>query len=98
MVLYDFQNQKWVTLFSGSLAWLNWSHDGQYIYALDNRGKNAIVRIRVSDHKIEQVADLTDFSFTGRNTGALALTPDDQPLLLQDTGTQDIYSVDWQPQ
>jgi eukaryotic-like serine/threonine-protein kinase len=98
MRLYDFQTQKWVTLFSGSLSWLNWSHDGQYVYALDNRGKSAVVRIRVSDRKVEQVADLTDFSFTGRNTGALALTPDDQPLLLQDTGTQDVYSVDWHPQ
>ena len=98
MLLYDFQTQKWVTLFSGSLSWLNWSHDGQYVYALDNRGKNAVVRIRVRDHKIEQVADLTDFSFTGSNGGALALTPDDQPLLLQDIGTQDVYSVDWQSQ
>ena len=81
---------------SGSLAWLNWSHDGKYVYLLDNKGKDAVVRIRVSDHKIEQVVDLKDFVSAGKYGGALALAPDDSPLLLRDAGTQDVYSVDWQ--
>jgi len=95
LLIFDFQTQKWAELASGSLGWLNWSHDGQYVYVLDNRGKNAVVRIRISDHKVEPVADLKDFATTGRYGGALALTPDDQPLLLHDTGSQDVYSVDW---
>lgn len=96
LVLFDFETKKWSPLASGSLAWLNWSHDGQYVYVLDNKGKDAVVRIRVSDHKIEQVADLKDFVSAGKYGGALALGPDDSPLLLRDTGTQDVYSVDWQ--
>ena len=52
-------------------------------------------RIRISDHKTEQVADLKNFAAAGRYGGALSLTPDDSPLLLRDTGTQDVYSVDW---
>lgn len=96
LLLFDFQTQKWAELASGSLSWLNWSHDGKYVYVLDFRGKNAVVRIRVSDKAVEQVADLKDFSSTGRYGVALALTPDDQPLLLHDTGTQDVYSLDWQ--
>ena len=36
------------------------------------------------------------FLGTGRYGAALALTPNDEPLLLRDTGTQDVYSVDWQ--
>jgi hypothetical protein len=44
----------------------------------------------------EQVADLANFVSTGRYGGALALTPDDSPLLLRDAGSQDVYSVDWQ--
>ncbi len=96
LVLFDFQTQKWTELANGSLSWLNWSHDGKYVYVLDFRGKDAVVRIRVSDHLEEQVADLANFVSTGRYGGALALTPDDSPLLLRDTGSQDVYSVDWE--
>jgi eukaryotic-like serine/threonine-protein kinase len=96
LLLFDFHTKKWSELASGSLSWLNWSHDGQYVYVLDFRGKNAVVRIRVSDHKAEQVADLKNLVTAGRYGGSLALTPDDSPLLLRDTGSQDVYSVDWE--
>jgi Tol biopolymer transport system component len=98
LLLFDFQNQKWSELTTGSLSWLNWSHDGRYVYVLDSRGTNAVVRIRIADRKSEPVADVKDFSSTGKYGAALALTPDDQPLLLHDTGTQDVYSVDWHSQ
>ncbi len=98
LLLFSFQTQKWTELATGSLSWLNWSHDGQYVYVLDLRGRNGVVRIRITDHKIEQVVDLTNFVTTGRYGGSLALTPDDSPLLLRDTGSQDVYSVDWQAQ
>jgi WD40 repeat protein len=96
LFLFDFQTKKWTELASGSLSWLNWSHDGQYVYVEDFRGKNAVVRIRISDRKAEQVVDLKDFVTVGRYGGALALAPDDSPLLLRDTGSQDVYSVDWE--
>ena len=96
LMLFDSQTQKWTELANGSLSWLNWSHDGQYVYVLDYRGKNAVVRIRVSDHKTEQVVDLKSLATTGRYGGALSLAPDDSPLLLRNTGSQDVYSVDWE--
>jgi len=96
LLLYDSQTKSWDELANGSLSWLNWSHDGQYVYVLDYRGKDALVRIRISDHKTEQVVDLKKFATTGRYGGGLALAPDDSPLLLRDTGTQDVYSVDWE--
>lgn len=95
LMLFDFQTQKWTELANASVAWLNWSHDSQYVYVLDFGGKNAVVRIRVSDHRNEQVVDVNHFPTAGRYGGALALAPDDAPLLLRDTGTQDVYSVDW---
>lgn len=98
ILLFDFKTQKWIDLASGSLGWLAWSHDSQYVYVLDFKNKNAVVRIRVSDHKMEPVADLTNLTTTGRYGAALALAPDDSPLLLRDTGTQDVYSVDWEEQ
>jgi WD40 repeat protein len=97
LVLFDFQTQKWTELAKGaSLGWLNWSKDGQYVYALEEGGKDAVLRIRISDHKAEQVADLKSFVTAGRYGGALALTPDDSPLLLRDAGTQDVYALDWE--
>jgi len=96
LLLFDFRTEKWSELAQGSLSWLNWSHDSQYVYVLDFRGKDAVVKIRVADHKTEQVADLKNFITVGRYGGWLALTPDDSPLLLHDTGTQDMYSVDWE--
>jgi len=96
LLLFDSQMKKWSELASGSLSWLNWSHDGQYVYVLDFRGKNAVVRIRIRDHATEQVVELKNFATTGRYGGGLALAPDDSPLLLRDTGTQDVYSVDWE--
>jgi Tol biopolymer transport system component len=96
LLLYDSQTQKWTELANGSLSWLNWSHDGQYVFVLDNQGKDAVVRIRISDHKTELVVDLKNFATTGRYGPYLSLTPDDSPLLLRDTGTQYVYAVDWE--
>jgi len=93
--LFDFQTQKWTEIAKGSFGWLNWTKDGQYLYILDFAGKGAIVRIRISNHKLETVADLKDFVLTGRYGGSLSLSPDDSPLLLRDAGTQDVYSLDW---
>ena len=98
LLLFDFQNNQWTELAKGSLSWLNWSHDGQFVYVLDYREKNAVMRVRISDGRLEQVADVKNFPATGRYGGALALTPNDQPILLRDTGAQDVYSMDWQSQ
>ena len=95
LLLFDSQTRKWSELAHGSLSWLNWSHDGRYVYVLDHRGDDTVVRIRIGDGQIEQAVDLK-FSTTGRYGGSLALTPDDSPLLLRDTGTQDVFSVDWE--
>ncbi|HEV2470165.1 MAG TPA: protein kinase [Candidatus Sulfotelmatobacter sp.] len=95
LLLFDLQTHKWTQLFSGSMGWLNWSHDGQYVYALDYSGRSAIIRVRIADRKVEQVADVQNLASTGHYGTALALTPDDQPLILHDTGTVDVYSVDW---
>lgn len=96
LLLYDSETRKWSELARGSLSWLSWSHDGQYVYVLDFRQKSAALRIRIHDGKPEEMVDLKDFPATGRYGTALALTPDDQPLLLRDEGSQDVYSVDWE--
>ena len=95
LLLYDFQTQRWTEIAKGSFGWLNWSHEGRSIYMKDFAGKGSVVRVDIRTHKLEQVVDLTGFSDTGQGGGSLALTPDDAPLMLRDTGTQDVYAVDW---
>jgi hypothetical protein len=56
------------------------------------------MRIRIRDRKIERVADLKNFRQTGYWGVWLPMAPDDSPLLLRDTGTQEIYALDWQAQ
>ena len=96
LVLFDSQLQKWTELGEGVFAYPTWSNDGKYAYAMDLRGKGAVLRIRISDHKLEQVVDLTNFISVGGFGTTLALTSDDSPLLLRDAGTQDVYALDWE--
>ena len=96
ILLFRFDTGKWTELAQGNFGWLNLSHDGNYVYTLDSKNENAVVRIRISDHKAEPVLDLKNFATAGRYGGSVALTPDDSVLLLRDTGSQDVYSVDWE--
>lgn len=96
LVLFDFQMQKWTELAKGVFGYPNWSKDGQYVYLLDARGKGAVLRIRISDPKAEQVVDLKNFISVGSYGTALALMSDDSPLLVRDAGTQGVYTLDWE--
>jgi hypothetical protein len=43
------------------------------------------------------VASLNNMKRTGTNGGFwFGITPDNSPLVLRDTGTQEIYALDWQ--
>jgi Tol biopolymer transport system component len=94
LMLFDFNTQQWRELANGTLNWPCWSHDSHSLYLLDGNQAD-LVRIRVSDGKLKRVADLRNFSTTGYLGGALALAPDDSPLLLRDAGNYDVYEWDW---
>jgi len=96
LVAFDLQTQKWTELAKGNVGWMNWSKDGQSLLLLERSGPAAVIKVRVSDGKTERVLDLKDFVGTGYCTFSLSLAPDDSPLLLQETGSQDIYSLDWE--
>ncbi len=95
MVLFDFQTGKWSDLIEITNGFPNWSRDSQFVYFLHYADKPAVLRIRISDRKLEQVADLRDFLATGFWRFWLGLDPEDAPLMLRDSGTQDVYSLDW---
>jgi eukaryotic-like serine/threonine-protein kinase len=94
LLLFDFQTQKWTELAQGSMGWLEWSKDGQYLQANDASGTGAIIRIRLSDHKTERVVDLKNFQTVGYYDSWFAVAPDDSPIMLRNAGTQDVYALD----
>jgi Tol biopolymer transport system component len=99
LLLFEVQTQKWTELSKASLGFPNWSKDGQYVYAGITVGTGAVVRIGISDHRSEQVVDgksIKSIRPAGRYGFSFALAPDDSPLMLRDTGTQDVYALDWE--
>jgi eukaryotic-like serine/threonine-protein kinase len=96
LVLFDFQTQKWLQLAKGRVGFPNWSRDGRYVYFLRSLENRAVLRVRIADRKVEQVADLANFPIVGSHGPWLGLDPDDSILVLKDTGLQDIYALDWE--
>jgi hypothetical protein len=63
--------------------------DGQSVLLLDQRGTGAVIKVRLSDGK-KRILDLKDFVGARYFSLSLSLAPDDSPLLLKETGSQDI--------
>ena len=98
LMLFDFATQKWQEIAKISLGFPNWSKNSDYMYFLHEENDPAVMRVRISDHKVERVADLKNFRQAGFFGIWLGMAPDDSLLLLRDTGTQEIYSLDWETQ
>jgi serine/threonine protein kinase/Tol biopolymer transport system component len=98
LMLFDVATQKWEELAKISCGFPNWSKNSDYVYFLHEENDPAVMRVRISNHKVERVADLKNFRQAGFFSIWLGLAPDDSPLLLRDTGTQEIYALDWQTQ
>jgi Tol biopolymer transport system component len=97
LTLFDFRTQKWQELTGGLIiGYPNWSRDGKYLYYDAGTGDQVgFYRLRVSDHKLERIVSLKDIVRREGTFGRWAgLAPDDSPLLLRDTSTQEIYALD----
>jgi len=93
LVLFDVATQKWEEIAKVPVSFPNWSKNGEYIYFRTN--EPWVMRVRIRDRKVERVADLKDFLPTGYYGDWLGMAPDDSPILLHDTSTQEIYALDW---
>jgi hypothetical protein len=97
-MLFDFTTQQWTELAKTDVGYLNWTHDGKFLY-FDSGLSNdpAVSRLRLADRKLERVASLKDVR---RVVFALypwsGLTPDGSPLLMRDIGTQEVYALDFE--
>ncbi|MGH9512526.1 MAG: TolB family protein [Terriglobales bacterium] len=96
LMLFDFRTQKWEEIAKITNGFPNWSKSGEYVYFLHQEKQPSVMRLSIRDRKLERVVDLKNFRQAGLAHSWLGLAPDDSPLLLRDTGTQDIYALDWQ--
>jgi Tol biopolymer transport system component len=95
LLLFDQTKQRWSEVVKGrNVSFPNWSKDGKYIHFLSWPENPAVVRMRLSDYTLERVVNLEDFHPTGYWDDWMGLDPGDSPLLLRDTGLQDVYALD----
>jgi Tol biopolymer transport system component/predicted Ser/Thr protein kinase len=98
--LYDFTTHAWQELALPSVGFAEWSADSRYLYFDNGLSKDpAIYRLRLADRKVEQVVSLKDFRravFSANGATWMGLTPDGSPLLTRDTGTQEVYALDFE--
>jgi len=97
VAIYDFAAAKWRLIAKGVLfGFPCWSHDSHYLYYLQGTVNPAVMRVRPAQAMPERVADLRNIRLTGFYGLSLSLTPDDEPILIQDNGSTEIFSIDWQ--
>ena len=96
LVLFDFTAQRWEEIAKVTASFPNWSRTGDYVYFLHEEDQPSVLRVRIRDRKLERVADLKNFRQAGFFGFWLGIAPDDSPLLPRDTGTQEIYALDWE--
>jgi Tol biopolymer transport system component/DNA-binding winged helix-turn-helix (wHTH) protein len=97
LVLFDRVTQQWQELVSMPIGYPSWSHDGQYIYFDTTLTDDPnFFRIHISDRKLERLVSLNGVrQYWGDFGSWTGLAPDDSPLLVRDTSSQEIYALDW---
>jgi Tol biopolymer transport system component len=97
IALFDFSTQRWHRMSEPPAASPNWSRDAKYVHFINPYvGHPRLCRLRVSDKSTEILTEIDEqklgWTIVGKWTG---LASDDSPLVLRDTGIQEIYALDW---
>lgn len=94
LLLFDRSKQTWSEVTQGrNVSFPNWSKDGKAIYFLSWPENPGVFRVKIGDSSVERVLDLKGFEPTGYWEDWMGLDPNDTPLLLRDTGLQDVYAL-----
>jgi serine/threonine protein kinase/Tol biopolymer transport system component len=102
LMIFDFTTREWTEAFPFWVGYETFSHDGKYVYFLNYQARDLkprVLRLRMSDRKIEEVVDLQKAGplLNGRSATWFGLAPDDSPLVTRDISTQEVYALemDW---
>jgi hypothetical protein len=79
----------------GGIADPGFYPDSKAVFYFDQE-KNCMYRVRLSDHKVDQLADLRhiDQASLPYWTAWTGTAPDGSPLFMHDLGTQEIYALE----
>jgi Tol biopolymer transport system component/DNA-binding winged helix-turn-helix (wHTH) protein len=101
MMLFDTATKRWDPIANLYSGYPSWSQDGRFLYFQDwSNGAglpSRIVRLRISDRKLETVLDLkrVDRLPIASLMGWTGLAPDGSVLLARNISAQEIYSLKW---
>jgi dipeptidyl aminopeptidase/acylaminoacyl peptidase len=97
-MLFDLTEQRWEEAGTFDIGYVAWSGDSETVYFDTARVEDpAFYRLRLRDRKLERLLSLKDIRRVQWPQGPwTGLTPDNSPLALRDTGTEDIYALDWE--
>jgi eukaryotic-like serine/threonine-protein kinase len=98
LFLFEVATMKWAQLAKASVNAIQWSRDSKYVYFdTQSSAEPAVHRVRLSDRKLETVASLKNLRRVILPFQAwMGLAPDGSPLLMRDTGTQEVYALDFE--
>jgi hypothetical protein len=92
--VFDTVRQKWfIPNTNGDVDWPAFSRDNRFIYFLRFGREQGIFRVHAPDGTEERVVDLRGVHLTGAFESWMSLDPNDYPLVMRDTGTDDIYAL-----
>ena len=93
--IYDFATRKWMDLAKAALGDAGFYPDSKAVFYVD-AGNQAAFRIRLGDHKIEQIADLRRINQPTLPywPAWVGLAPDGSPLMMRDLGTREVYALE----
>ena len=97
--VFDVRTQKWSDLVPGKVpaSVVNWAHspDYQYVYYTTGGTEPKAMRIRLADHKVENIASLKDLRRALGPDGntQISVAPDGSAVFTRDVGTQEIYAL-----
>ena len=94
--LYEKSTHQWTDLVAQDIGYPQWSSDSNYVYFDNGLGADpAIYRVRIADRKVERIADIRNFNRVVQAwVSWMGLTPQGSPLLMRETGSQEIYALD----
>ena len=90
-MLFDFSTNEWRPTSAAHVNNPNWTNDSRFIYYDTQANERTLQRVRISDGRVEQLADLRDYPSVAAWWSGLS--PKNEPLLLRNLGSAEIYSL-----